>query len=292
MKPLALSLVLSVGSALCLPALADDAVKLRLADGSEYTGTLTNGIPDGHGYFRDPKGNQYEGDVRMGQRSGVAEMAYANGDDYKGEWKNGKRDGIGAVAFMLGGRYEGGWKNDRPSGPGKLVFAGTPGRDMAVVDGRLPDQAPAPLSAARYKLKDDEAHTGSNIKRDVALSIPVPPTLGYDKLSPEEQAIVKHWFPALAPGDEPPYPLHGPAPFYQTVQRIVSVTRGRGEIAVYVLVGKDGKAVSVSATGLDDKDVRKAVSMAAGMLEYKPAVCAGQPCEMMYPYRLSLTMAN
>jgi hypothetical protein len=301
MKPVSLLFVLALGG-VCHPALAQDGApaaqaaaavqsKLTLPDGTVYTGTLRDGVPDGHGYFLYPNGNQYEGDVRMGRRNGSGEMAYAKGDDYKGEWKNGKRDGTGVLVYMLGGRYEGPWKNDKPCGEGKLVFAGTPGREAAVVDGRLPERAAAPtLPPTRYTLKQDRPSTGSNITRDVAREIPVPPTLGYDKLSAAEQDSVRRWFPALAPGDEPPYPLTGPAPFYKTVQRIVSATRQQGEIRVYVLVGKDGKLVNVTAIGLDNPEVRKAVSMAAGMLQYKPAQCAGQPCEMMYPYSLALTM--
>jgi hypothetical protein len=298
MKPVTLLFVLALGG-VCHPALAQDAAptageassKLTLPDGTVYTGTLRDGVPDGHGYFLYPNGNQYEGEVRMGRRDGTGEMAYARGDDYKGEWKNGKRDGTGVLVYMLGGRYEGPWKNDKPCGQGKLVFAGTPGREAAVVDGRLPERPAAPtLSTARYTLKQDRPYTGSHIARDVAREIPVPPTLGYDKLSAAEQESVKRWFPALAPGDEPPYPLNGPAPFYKTVQRIIGVTRQQGEIRVYVLVGKDGKLVNVSAIGLDDPAVRKAVSIAAGMLQYKPALCAGQPCEMMYPYSLALRM--
>ncbi len=66
--------------------------------------------------------------------------------------------------------------------------------------------------------------------------------------------------------------------------------RQSGSISVYVLVGTNGKPVSVTAIGLENADMRKAISVAAGKMKYKPAVCGGQPCEMMYPYWLSLTM--
>jgi hypothetical protein len=268
--------------------------KLQLPNGAVYIGPFRDGMPDGRGYFHFANGTRYEGDVRMGQRTGTGEALYANGDSYKGEWKNGKRDGTGVHTYILGGRYEGGWAHDKPSGPGKVVFAGSPGREMAVVDGRVPDRPATPIAKASYTLKEDQLRTSSMILRDVAREIPVPPNLPYDKLSEEQQATVKRWFPALAPGDEPPYPLHGPAPFYQTVQRIVSATGQQGSISVYVLVDKDGKTASVTTVG-QDKDglppeVSKAVGMAAGLVAYKPAMCDGQPCEMMYPYRLALTL--
>lgn len=266
--------------------------KLRFPDGTVYIGTLTNAIPDGRGYFRDPDGTQYEGDVRMGERTGVGEALYPNGDDYKGQWKKGKRDGTGVLAYMLGGRYEGGWKDDEESGQGKLVYAGTEGRAVAVVDGKVPDQAAAAASKERYVLKEDVPHTGTLLRRDAAREIPVPPNRGYKQLSAQQQATVRRWYPALAPGDEPPYPLNGPGQFYMTMQRIVSATRQEGSIYVYVRVGKDGKLVNVTAIGLDNPEVRKAAATAAGLIAYKPALCDGQPCEMVYPYHLALTMEN
>ena len=83
-------------------------VTLRYPDRTVYKGPLTNGVPDGVGYFRFADGDQYEGDVRMDELTGSAEVLYANGDDYKGGFKKGKRDGVGVLTWVLGGRYEGG----------------------------------------------------------------------------------------------------------------------------------------------------------------------------------------
>jgi len=263
---------------------------LRYPDGTKYIGTLRNGIPDGRGYFRDADGDQYEGDVRMGERTGKAEMLYASGNDYKGEFKNGKRDGFGVMTWGLGGRYEGGWKDDEPHGAGKIVYAGGTGREAAVQDGREPRRKRSADAGKKYTVKDDILHTGTWIRRDVALDVPVPADLGFKELSPEQQATVASWYPALAPGDEPPYPVKGPAEFYRAMAHVVAKTHREGAISVYVLVGADGKVRSVTAIGLDDAEVRKLVATAAGLVQYKPAVCAGQPCEMVYPYRLQLEL--
>lgn len=262
---------------------------LRFPDGAVYIGTLRGGVPDGKGYFSDPDGTQYEGEVRMGERTGSGAALYRNGDDYQGGFRNGKRDGKGFVTYAVGGSYEGGWKDDAPSGPGKMIFAGGGGREAAVVDGRLPEQAEAPSADRLYALKSDHTHTDTMIRENVATRIPVPPTLGYDKLTPRQQDVVKGWYSALAPGDEPPYPVNGPALFYRTVQTIMSKLEPKGDVFVLVLVGKDGKALSVKTIGLDHPEARKAIAMAAGVLTYKPARCAGQPCEMGYSYNLRLT---
>jgi hypothetical protein len=267
---------------------AGDA-KLDLPDGGVYIGTFRNGLPEGFGYLRQADGPTYEGGMRMGERNGSGEAKYPNGDRYQGEWKDGKRDGTGVLHYMLGGRYEGGWKNDQPSGKGKMVFAGPPGRELDVTNGVVPGQPEAPIAKGSYTVKEDRLHI--QIRNDITGKLPVPPDLPYGELSAAEQAIIKSAFPALAPGDEPPYPLEGPADFYRAAMRIVNTTRQQpqGTIWVYVLVGTDGKPVSVTATGLDNADVRKAISVAAGKLKYKPAVCGGTPCQMMYPYGLSLT---
>jgi hypothetical protein len=261
---------------------------LRYPDGEVYVGPLTNGVPDGHGYFREPNGDQYEGDVRMGELTGVAEALYVNGDNYKGEFKKGKLDGTGTMVFALGGRYEGGWKDGRPSGPGKIVYAGGTGREVAVQDGRDPSRPRAVVPGATYTVKHKFSSVGTTFRDDAARNVPVPPERGFNELTGEERATVASQYPALAPGDEPPYPLKGPAEFYRAVSRVVSKTLAEGSITVHVLVGTDGKARSVKAIGLEDPQARKIVATVAGLVQYKPAVCAGQPCEMVYPYRLAL----
>jgi hypothetical protein len=263
---------------------------LHYQSGTQYIGTLKNGRPDGRGYFRYADGTQYEGDVRMGDWTGKGELVYADGSDYKGEFKNDNRDGFGVMAWALGGRYEGGWKDDKPHGPGKIVYAGGTGREVAVQDGHDPARQQNADFGKKYTLKRDAPYLGSTVRPDIASNIPVPPGLGFKDLSPEQQQAVASWYPALAPGDEPPYPVKGPAEFLKAMSHVVGQTGREGSITVYVLVGKDGKVRSVTAIGLDDAEVRKFIATAAGLVQYKPAVCSGQPCEMVYPYWLNLSV--
>jgi hypothetical protein len=266
-------------------------VTLRYPDGVVYKGPLTNGVPDGVGYFRFPDGDQYEGDVRMDELTGTGEVLYKNGDDYKGGFRKGKRDGFGVLTWVLGGRYEGGWKDGEPSGPGKIVYAGGMGREVAVQDGRAPGQTDAvDVPGGAYSVKWGFATPGSTYRADAATGIPVRPDKGFRDLSPQEQAMVKSWYVGLAPGDEPPYPANGPADFYKAMARILHETLVEGDVTVYVLVGPDGKARNVTALGLQDPAARKAVAAVAAVIPYKPAVCAGQPCEMVYPYRLGFSL--
>jgi hypothetical protein len=65
-----------------------------------------------------------------------------------------------------------------------------------------------------------------------------------------------------------------------------AIPRGgeEGSVDVYVLAGKDGNVRNVTATGLEDPTARKELAAVASLVRYKPAGCAGQPCEMAYPY--------
>lgn len=155
----------------------------------------------------------------------------------------------------------------------------------------MPGQADAiPVSGGDYVVKRDFATPGSTHRDDAARGIPVRPNKGFHDLSPEEQALVKSLYEGLAPGDEPPYPANGPADFYKAMARIVRETQVEGRVSVYVLVGADGKARNVTALGLKDQAARKAVAAVAAVIPYKPAVCAGQPCEMVYPYRIGFSL--
>jgi hypothetical protein len=261
--------------------------ELRYPGGGEYTGSLKDGVPEGNGYYRDAKGNQYQGEIHGGFFDGPGEVLYYTGNAYTGQLKDDKPNGVGKMAYMLGGSYEGNWKDGKPSGSGKLVYAGLPAREAVTVDGFDPEKrfiAPGKT----YTLKEDHARTGSSLPLDVSRAVPVPPSLGYAELTAEQQAMVNSWYPALAAGDEPPYPLHGPAEFYKFVSKVVGRTRTHGQIHIYVDVDKDGKAVSVKAMGLDDPEVRKVISLGAAAVAYKPARCAGQPCQMIYGYNMAL----
>jgi hypothetical protein len=264
--------------------------KLAMANGSTYTGTFRNGVPDGQGYFRYPNRMQYEGEVRNGKREGVGEALYPNGDDYQGRWKDGQFDGSGRMQYALGGTYEGEWKLGKRHGKGTLTYAGS-GRQYVgqFVDDRIEGSAPPPVATASYKLKSDDASTGSNLKSDIARSSTLPLNIGYDAFTPEQKRLFHSYYPALEEGDEPPYPRNGLQEFYKLMSKVTGRYEAKGELAIFVLVGADGRAQSVSMRGgIDDDEVRKLAGYGAGLIQYKPALCQGKPCPMMFEFNLNL----
>ncbi len=146
-------------------------------------------------------------------------------------------------------------------------------------------EVPVPLNG-HYPIKQGFTTAGSTFRGDAARGVPVRPNVGFGELPPEQQAAVTSWYKGLAPGDEPPYPVNGPDEAIKAMAAILRKAKEEGDVYVYVLVGTDGKVRRVTALGLKDPAARKGLAAVASLVRYKPAVCAGQPCEMIYPYSL------
>ena len=269
-------------------------VKLALPGGGIYVGTVNGGVPDGKGYFKDADGMQYEGEVRMGQRTGVAQALFPDGDRYQGEWKNGEPDGNGTMHYLLGGAYEGRWREGVRDGSGIMTFAGSGRRaQVGFLDGKRIDVAPPPPQQEppkeTYALRDANAPVGSRMPRKISTSA-LPLNVGWEKLTPAQQRTVRDRYPALDEADEPPYPVKGPQTFYARMAELAGKYQINEDVRVYVLVGADGKVASVTSIGLEDPEARRLAGVLAGLVNYKPARCGGQPCQMMVPFNLSLSV--
>jgi hypothetical protein len=273
---------------------APGEVQLKLPDGGTYIGTVTNGVPDGKGYFKDADGMQYEGEVHMGHRTGVAEGLFRNGDRYKGQWKDGKPDGTGTMTYMVGGAFEGRWTGGVPDGRGTMTFAGSGRRaEVGFLDGeRIDAPAPAPVdkdaARERYAMRDANAPVGSHLAHKVSTSA-IPMNAGWDALTPAQQRMVRDRYPTLDAGDEPPYPVKGPGTLYARLAELGGKYGINESVILYVLVGADGKVVSVTSIGFEDPEARRLAGVLAGLVQYKPARCGGKPCQMIAPFNLKLS---
>lgn len=291
---LVLALSISFAALAQAPALAPGEVELSMPKGGTYIGTVTNGIPDGKGFFQDADGMMYEGDVRMGQRTGVAEGVFPSGDRYRGEWKDGKPHGIGKMVFMAGGSYEGEWKNGERDGKGVMVFAGTGRRAEVrfVNDTRVDTASRAPSSGKvpvdSFALWEDRVSAGLRFPDKVAYGA-VPLNRGFSKLTPEQQQAVRSAYPTLEEGDDPPYPTTGGRELYSALSTVAGHLELKGDIWVYVAVDANGKVTSVTTTGPLRPDIKRAIGAVAGKLHYTPARCGGQPCAGVWGVQMTLT---
>ncbi len=162
------------------------------------------------------------------------------------------------------------------------VFAALLVLSSASAASRAQDQ-----SAPRYSLKQDQADTGSNIRRDVVAGSVIPLDKRYSELTPEQQAFVKSQYEQLGPNDEPPFPIDGLGPIYKAIAAAQQKLLVSGNLTVAVEVNNQGEATSVSVLRSPDPQMVKFVASVLMLQKYKPASCGGIPCKMQFPFRIT-----
>lgn len=95
----------------------------------------------------------------------------------------------------------------------------------------------------------------------------------------DQQAAVKSQYRALEKGDEPPYPIHG-------LQRAQAKALVTGKLRIDVLVGKDGNPVTLKTIGAPSPEIARFATVVMAQEKYKPAVCHGAPCDMVFPFSM------
>ena len=257
--------------------------ELKTADYT-YIGTLRRGVPHGKGFFTYTSGMQYEGDVVAGQREGKGIAVETDRSEYAGEWKDGRPHGWGEMKYAEGGSYSGQWQQGKRQGRGKIVYAGS-GRTF---EGEFANDLIVGAEAQEF---DMLRHAFLREDRDYSAPNRIPLDQPWEALTQDQKNIVRSRYPALARGDDPPYPSKGPLEFLKAISTLNrEAGAAEGTLRMAVLVGADGKAkradVFEKPSLGDPKDDQKLVKRIASLLmltPYKPAMCQGEPCEMVYP---------
>jgi hypothetical protein len=134
-------------------------------------------------------------------------------------------------------------------------------------------------------VKSREPRTDSRIAPTDAIAY-APPDATWEQLTPGQQNVVKSFYKTLEDGDEPPYPLTGTRKLYSDNAKVRNsrpFNHVTGVLRVYLLVGKDGKPISVTSYGSLDPEFIRFAGMSMMLQEFKPAICHGEPCDMVYP---------
>lgn len=250
-----------------------------------YTGTFRHGQPHGQGYFAyADEGGWYEGEVRDGQRQGYGIALEIDRSSYEGQWQDDQQHGVGRATFGLGGSYDGEWSNGKFDGKGAIVYAGSGHRYQGqFADGRVLGVAPAKVESGSYTLKSADAPTGSHLLFTRVTS-DVPLKASWAQLSDAQRNGIKAQYRALEEGDEPPFPING---LRQLMDAAATIRDGfsavSGVLRLYVLVGADGTASTVTAIGSPDAELARLIAAAVVLERYKSARCRGKPCAMLYP---------
>lgn len=141
----------------------------------------------------------------------------------------------------------------------------------------------------KFRMKADQADTGSHLKRDTAISsLPFDKT--YEQLTEAQKNQLRGVYEHMGPADEPPFPVHGLKHLFKGLEEVQRRLAVRGRLDVRVMVGPDGEPQDVKIYETPDPDLAKAVAFLLLKEKYKPALCEGKPCSQEFPFRVLFEM--
>jgi len=157
---------------------------------------------------------------------------------------------------------------------------------------RSPVTTPGQLSVR--VLHEGTSSTGSMLRRDIKWSSKIPLDKTYEQFSPQERADLHALYESMPPGDEPPFPLEGMRPLFNSIRRGQQIVHAGGKLDFVVTVDAQGKATQVADFGgVEGKNAQQMTQYAGSVLlmtKFKPAVCGGKPCQSQFPFVLDLRM--
>src|SRR5437868_601626 len=93
---------------------------------------------------------------------------------------------------------------------------------------------------SQYRISEDEARTGSLIRREIVRTENIPVNKKYHELSPEEKLALHSDYENIAPGDEPPFPAEGLKPIFDAVAKAQAKLLVSGTLRPVADVDRDG----------------------------------------------------
>jgi hypothetical protein len=149
----------------------------------------------------------------------------------------------------------------------------------------------APLSltaqtSPRYTVRDDDAPTGSHIRRDLIDPINIAINQPYAELSAEDKATFRSNYERMADADEPPFPKKGLQALLKPIAQGQQKLLVRGSLYVVGVVDSSGKMKDLKVYGSPSSEMTQLAAQVMFLTEFKPAVCDGQPCAMEFPLRM------
>ena len=146
------------------------------------------------------------------------------------------------------------------------------------------------LPTARYTIRQDLPDTGTRIPRRVFTGSLIPINRRYAELTPDERQLVKSQYEAMAPMDEPPFPVDGLEAVYAAVAKVQKTLLVTGRLAMEVEVDSQGQPSAVRVLASPDPKLTQAVASVLLLTRYKPAVCGAKPCRMSLPINVNFSV--
>ena len=154
--------------------------------------------------------------------------------------------------------------------------------------------SPMPSSGPVRLTNEATSSTGTIIRRDLEWTSNIPLNKTWEQFSEEEKATFRALYVDMPPGDEPPFPINGMRPVFNSIRKGQQIVRARGQLNMVVTVDANGKATAVSDLGgVGGANAHEMTHFAQSVLlmtKFKPAVCKGQPCQSQFPFILDLKM--
>jgi hypothetical protein len=136
------------------------------------------------------------------------------------------------------------------------------------------------------------SETGSVLRRDLKWTGKIPLDKTYQQLTPQEKADLRALYTSMPPEDEPPFPLAGMRPLFNSIRRGQQIVHAGGRLDLVVTVDAHGKATEIADFGGVKGNNAYQMTQYAGslllMTKFKPAVCGGKPCQSQFPFALDL----
>ena len=145
-----------------------------------------------------------------------------------------------------------------------------------------------PLPPERYNIKQDEARVGSNIPRREIEGVAIPLNRSWAQLTGEQQTLWKSQYEAMPPTDEPPFPVDGLGVLNKSVTQGLRGRFESGKLDLKVRIDAQGNATAVSVFASPTPEIARTAASVLMASRFKPAVCAGKPCAMEFPFKLAL----
>jgi len=137
-----------------------------------------------------------------------------------------------------------------------------------------------------YRLMGD-APAGSKIRKVDATS-PIPFNKSYVEMSEEERALFKKQFKELSVNDRPPFPARGLRAIYRPILKKNRSLGEQGVLKMAISVDENGNVDKVTVINAPSTELEEYAAHIVKDVNFEPATCAGEPCDMDFPVRLVL----
>lgn len=145
-----------------------------------------------------------------------------------------------------------------------------------------------PVEASRYSLKALRPEGGKLYRDTLIEGGALPFDKRYEELTAPQRDMLKSQYERMAENDEPPYPSEGLAQIYRAVHAAQQKRLANGTLSVLVDIDSSGTPVSAAVYQTPDPDLGTFVAAVLLRQRFKPGVCGGSPCAMVYPFRVEL----